>query len=51
MKLKTQFTVPKKEVRDLDYVRKIQTLEKTLKQSCLDYPSEEECLFVAIKYQ
>ena len=50
MKLKTQFTVPKKEVRDHDYLRKMQTLEKTLKQS-LDYPSEEEYLFVAIKYQ
>ena len=44
MKLKTQFTVPKKEVRDHDYVRKMQTLEKTLKQSCKNYPSEEDCL-------
>ena len=31
MKLQTQFTVPKKDLRDLDYVRKMQTLEKTLK--------------------
>ena len=44
MKLQTQFTVPKKDLRDLDYVRKMQTLEKTLKQSCIYYPSEEDCL-------
>ncbi len=43
MKLKTQFTVPNKDLRDLDYLRKMQTLEKTLKQSCIDYPSEEDC--------
>ncbi|KGF97105.1 hypothetical protein EU96_1746 [Prochlorococcus marinus str. MIT 9302] len=39
MKLKTQFTVPNKDLRDLDYLRKMQTLEKTLKQSCIDNPS------------
>ena len=44
MKLQTQFTVPKKDFGDLDYVRKMETLEKTLKQSCIDYPSEEDCL-------
>ena len=44
MRLQTQFTVLKKDLRDLDYVRKMQTLEKTLKQSCINYPSEEECL-------
>ena len=44
MKLQKQFTVPKKGLRDLGYVRKIQNLEKTLKQSCKDYPSEEDCL-------
>ena len=44
MKLQTQFTVPKKDLRDLDNVRKMQNLEKTLKQSCIDYPSEEDCL-------
>ena len=32
MRLETQFTVPKKDLRDLDYVRKMQTLEKNLKQ-------------------
>ena len=44
MKLQTQFTVLKKNFRDLDYVRKMQTLEKALKQSCIDYPYEEDCL-------
>ena len=44
MKLQTQFTVLQKDLRDLDYARKIQTLEKTLKQRCIDYPSEEDCL-------
>ena len=44
MKLQTQFTVPKKDFRDLDYLRKMQTLEKTLEQTCIDYPSEEDCL-------
>ena len=44
MRLQTQFTVPNKDLRDLDYVRKMQTLEKTLKQTCIDYPSKEDCL-------
>ena len=44
MRIQTQFTVPKKDLRDLDYVRKMQTLEKTLKQSFINYPSEEDCL-------
>ena len=44
MKLQTQFTIPKKDLRDLDYVRKMQTLEKTLKQIYKDYPSMENCL-------
>ena len=38
------FTVPNKDLRDFDFLRKMQTLEKTLKQSCIDYPSEEDCL-------
>ena len=42
MKLQTQFTIPKKDLRDLDYVRKMQALKKTLKQSCIDYPSHED---------
>ena len=44
MRIQTQFTVPKKDLKDLDNVRKMQNLEKTLKQSCIDYPSEEDCL-------
>ena len=40
MKLQTQFTVPKKDLSDLEKIRKIETL----KQSCIDYPSEEDCL-------
>ena len=48
MKLQTQFTVPKKDFNDVDYIRKMETLEKTLKktfkQSFLDYPSDEHCL-------
>ena len=44
MKLQTQFTVPKKDVRDLDYLKKLQTIEETLKQSFINYPSQEDCL-------
>ena len=44
MKLQTQFTVPKKDLRDLDFVRKMQTLESTLKQRCIDYTSKENCI-------
>ena len=44
MKLHTQFTVPKKDMRGLDYFKKLQNSEKTLKQNCNDYPSEEDCL-------
>ncbi len=44
MKLKTQFTIPKKDMRDLDFVKKLQTLEKTLKQSFKQYKSEEDFL-------
>ena len=44
MKLQTQFTIPKKDLRDLDYVRKMKILEKALNQNCIDYPSEEDCL-------
>ena len=44
MKLQTQFTVPKKNLNDVYYIRKMATLEKTLKQNCIDFPSEEDCL-------
>jgi len=32
MKLQTQFTVPKKDMRDLDYVKKLQTLKQSFKE-------------------
>ena len=44
MKLQTQFTVPKKDFRDLAYVVEVKNLEKNLKQSCKDYLSEEDSL-------
>ena len=44
MKLQTQFTVPKKELKDLDYVKKLDFLEKTLYEKCIDYPNQEDCL-------
>ena len=44
MKIVTQFTVPKKDLRDFDYLRKMENLDKTLKQDCIDYPSKEDCL-------
>ena len=44
MKLKTQFTVPKKELKDLDYVKKVDFLEETLNKECLDYLIQEDCL-------
>ena len=37
MKLQTQFTVPKKALRDLDYVNKVEFLEETFKRECQDY--------------
>ncbi len=44
MKLQTQFTVPKKELKDLDYVKKVVFLEETLNKICIDYPNQEDCL-------
>ena len=44
MKLQTQFTVPHKILRDIDYVKKIEVLEETLKKECIDYPTQEDCL-------
>ena len=44
MKLHTQFSVPKKDMGDFDYFKNMQTLEKTLKQNCINYPSEKDCL-------
>jgi len=44
MKLQTQFTVPNKDLRDLDYVNKVEVLEETFKRECQDYPTKEDCL-------
>ena len=44
MKLQTQFTVPNKDLQDLDYVKKVEFLEETLKRECQDYPTKEDCL-------
>ena len=44
MKLQTQFTVPKKELRDRDHVRKVEVLEETFKREYQDYPTKEDCL-------
>ena len=38
MKLRTQFTVPYKEFKDLDYVKKVDFLKETLNKECIDYP-------------
>ena len=44
MKLQTQFTVPQKQLRDLDYAKVMEILEETLKKKCIDYPTQEDCL-------
>ena len=44
MKLQTQFTVPHKQLRDLDYAKEMEILEGTLKKKCIDYPNQEDCL-------
>ena len=44
MKLQTQFTVPNKELKDLDYVKKVDLLEETFNKECIDYPSQEDYL-------
>ena len=44
MKLQTQFTVPKKELKDLDYIKKVDFLEKTLNKKFIDYPNQKHCL-------
>ncbi len=44
MKLQTQFTVHNKELKDLDYVKKVNLLEETLNKEFIDYPNQEDCL-------
>ena len=45
MKLQTQFTVPKKEIGDLNYMKQMNALEKRIKKDHIDYRSKENCLF------
>ena len=62
MKLQTQFTVPHKLFRNLEYVKKMEVLEGTLKKECIDYLTKEDCLvysnwlsiidfFIAYRYE
>ena len=44
MKLQTQFTVPNKKLRDLDYVKKVDFLEEILNKEFIDYPNHEDFL-------
>ena len=44
MKLQTQFTVPKKELKDLVYFKKVDFLEEALNKECIDYTNQEDCL-------
>ena len=44
MKLQTRFSVPNKELKNLNYVKKVDFLEETLNKSCLDYPNQKDCL-------
>ena len=44
MKLQTQFTVPNKELKDLDYVKKVDFLKETLNEEYIDYPNQEDFL-------
>ena len=39
MKLETQFTVPNKDLRDLDYVNEVEILEENFKREFQDYPT------------
>ena len=44
MKLQTQFTVPNKELKDLDNVKRVDFLEETLNKERIDYANQEDCL-------
>ena len=43
MKLQTQFTVPKKELKHLNYVKKVYFSEETLNKECEQHPSNNHC--------
>ena len=40
MKLETLFTVPNKDLQDLNYVNKVEVLEETFKSEFQDYPTK-----------
>ena len=42
MKLQTQFTFPNKELKDVDYIKKVDFLEETLNKESIDYPDQED---------
>ncbi len=44
MKLQTQFTVPNKKLKDLDYVKQVDFLEEILNKECIDYTNQEDYL-------
>ena len=44
MKLQTQFTFPKNELKDIHYEKKVDFLQETLNEENIDYPSQEDCL-------
>ena len=44
MKLQTQFTVPNKNLKDLDYVKNVDFLEEILNKECIDYLNQEDSL-------
>ena len=44
MKLQTQFTVSNKELKNIDYVKKLDFLKETLNKEGIDYPNQEDCL-------
>ena len=48
MKLQTQFTVPNKELKDLDYDKKVYFSEETLNKESIDCPNQEDCLVCCI---
>ena len=44
MKLQRQLTVSNKELKDLNYVKRVDFLEDTFNKECIDYPNQEDCL-------
>ena len=44
MKLKTQFTIPNKDLKDLDYVNKVEVLKETFQREYQYYTIKGDCL-------